>query len=97
MYICTPRILTYYIILYLLFLLPTERSEFSILSAALNLNEFKFEDQLICPSNEQKEKVGLDVTALDRYNDEVRRYRKIVIEECRNLSSKYEYKLKQNL
>lgn len=55
-------------------------SEYSML---LNLDEYDFpEDEAIDPTHLE---VNLDVTALDRYNEDVRKYRHALLETCRLL------------
>ncbi len=57
----------------------------------LKLIEFKFEEDTVDPTHPnhkaEMRDIGIDMTAVDRYNDEIKRYRGIVINECRNLPS----------
>lgn len=48
-----------------------------------HLEDYDFpEDESLDPMNVST-KVHLDVTALDRYNEDVRKYRRNLLEECR--------------
>jgi hypothetical protein len=57
-----------------------EVSEYSML---MNLDEYDFpDDEQIDPHHLD---VNMDVTALDRYNEDVRKYRHALLESCRLL------------
>ena len=56
----------------------------------LKLDEYTFEDetpQILDPKGRNQE-VTLDVTALDRYNEDIRLYRKQLVEQCRFIPSR---------
>lgn len=64
-----------------------ETSNFVSLSLVLDLDEYEFPEQ---EAEDPADKVRLDVTALDRYNDDIRKLRRMTIDECRNFPSKGE-------
>ncbi|CAG7673154.1 unnamed protein product [Allacma fusca] len=62
----------------------------SALSTQLNLEEYSFEDDkpyLLDPKGKNQE-AALDVTALDRYNEDIRYYRNVILQECRRFPKK---------
>lgn len=61
-------------------------AEFAEFASKLNLEEYDFNDEDVL--NPEKANLALDVTALDLYNDDVRKYRKLVVQECRQISNK---------
>lgn len=64
-----------------------DASAFLSLSLVLDLDEYEFPEE---EEEDPADRVRLDVTALDRYNDDIRKLRRMTIDECRNFPSKGE-------
>ena len=56
----------------------------------LNLGQYEFEDEKTEGPDTagQSTNLALDVTALDRYNEDIRHFRGLLVEECRRLPEK---------
>jgi len=62
---------------------------FSEFSFKFNLEDYESdEEEELDPLNINAQ---LDVTALDRYNEDVRKYRRVMLEECRQIPLRYFY------
>ncbi|CAL8135443.1 unnamed protein product [Orchesella dallaii] len=66
-----------------------QKSIIAELSELLELEEYGFPEDDEVIGEPTKFEAKLDVTALDRYNEDVRRIRKLTIDECRQLPLKY--------
>jgi hypothetical protein len=70
--------------------LKDQQSILSMLSMKLKLEKYSFEDDkplVLDPKGKQQEE-SLDVTALDRYNEDARYYRNLILQECRRFPKK---------